>query len=321
MVGPATSTRDREPPGHSPAVTVAAPAKVNLQLSVGPLHSDGFHPLATVFQAVALYDEVTVSPARPGAGVSLTVTGQSCQDVPVGPENLAWRAAVLLADTAGVSADVHIAVRKGIPVAGGMAGGSADAAASLLACARLWGLPSTRSDLTPLAAQLGSDVPFILMGGTAVGTGRGDRLTAALVSGAYHWVFALAHVGLSTPSVYGQFDALATAAAGPPRVSGDLMSALRRGDATAVGRNLSNDLQSAAISLRPGLRSLLELGEDAGALGSLVSGSGPTVAMLVADKDAAMSLTVLLSSSGLCSAVRYAMGPVAGAHVVRRERG
>ena len=298
-------------------VTVVAPAKVNLQLSVGPPAVDGYHPLATIFQAVSLYDEITVTARERGAGVSLTVDGDTRGDVPVGPENLAWRAVNALADEADRLPDVHVHIRKGIPVAGGMAGGSADAAATLLACAALWGESATRDDLAGVAARLGSDVPFILYGGTAVGTGRGDQLTPALNRGQFHWVFALAHDGLSTPAVYRRFDQL-TPEAAQPEVDEAVMRALRSGDAPALGRALSNDLQRAALDLRPALRSVMEAGEENEVLGSVVSGSGPTVALLVADEEAALDLTVQLSSSGLCRAVRHATGPVPGARIVHR---
>ena len=298
--------------------TVASPAKVNLQLSVGPVGGDGYHPLATVFQAVSLYDEVTVSLDEPGSGISVEVSGDAADEVPVGPENLAYRAAALVADEADVLADVRVSIRKGIPVAGGMAGGSADAAATLLACATLWGLPTDREHLMPQAARLGSDVPFLLMGGTAVGTGRGDQLTPAMAKGSYHWVFALAHAGLSTPGVYRRFDQM-TSSPGEPVVDQRLMTALRGGDPVALGRALHNDLQPAALSMRPALRSVLDLAEDGDVLGAVVSGSGPTVALLVPDEDSALDLTVRLSSNGLCRAVRHATGPVPGARVISRR--
>lgn len=301
--------------GQGSPVTVRVPAKINLQLAVGPLQPSGYHELATVFQAVSLYDDVTVRPGLAGAGVSVTASGEEVAEIPTGPENLAARAAAALADLTERVPDVEIHIAKGIPVAGGMAGGSADAAATLVGCAALWGTDLSREELEALAASLGSDVPFLLSGGTAIGTGRGDRLTSVLSVGRFDWVIATSHVGLATPEVYRQFDELAGAVP-PPHVSDELMTALRSGDAVALGAALSNDLQPAAISLRPSLQPLLEEGLAAGALGAIVSGSGPTVAFLVADADAALDVTMRLSPSGLTRTLRQAHGPVPGARVL-----
>lgn len=313
------SAREGEAPEAAPLtrVVVRAPAKLNLQLAVGPLGQDGFHPLATVFHAVSLFDEVVAERRAEGGGPVVTVVGEGLADVPLDSSNLAWRAAEALAGEFGAAPDVALTIRKGIPVAGGMAGGSADAAAALVSCARLWGLSADRADLLRVAARLGSDVPFPLLGGTAVGTGRGDRLTPALTSGSFHWVFALSEQGLSTPAVYRRFDELnAGRQVAAPTVDERVMTAVRSGDVRALAAALSNDLQPAALSLRPALQGLLDIGADAGALAGLVSGSGPTVAFLVGDADAAMNLTVALSTSGMCRAVRYAEGPAPGARVV-----
>ncbi len=295
------------------------PAKVNLQLSVGAIGADGYHPLTTVFQAVSLFDVVTATAAAPGAGISVVVRGEDVRDVPLGADNLAARAAAVLARELGVAPDVSLQISKGIPVAGGMAGGSADAAGALVACAELWGGAASREMLMTVAAQLGSDVPFLLLGGTAIGTGRGDRLTPVLAMGRHQWVFATAYQGLATPSVYQRFDELSVAAGTPvpaPRVDERVIAALRSGDSRALGAALTNDLQTSAISLRPSLAALIEAGTAAGAHGALVCGSGPTVAFLVADVDAAMALTMALSPSGLCRALRRAEGPVGGARVI-----
>jgi 4-diphosphocytidyl-2-C-methyl-D-erythritol kinase len=295
-------------------VTARVPAKVNLQLSVGAVRPDGYHDLVTVFQAVGLYDDVV---ARPGSGLTLTAEGEGVDAVPLDETNLAARAARLLAAEAGVAADVELHLRKGIPVAGGMAGGSADAAGALLACAALWGLRSDRSELLALAARLGADVPFALMGGTAVGVGRGDRLTPALARGGFHWVFALADGGLSTPAVFGELDRLRAGQVLPePRVADALMQALRAGDAVALGRALSNDLQRAALALKPRLAMTLELGAECGALGALVSGSGPTCAFLARDEEHSLDLAVALTAGGVCRTVKRAQGPVHGARLV-----
>lgn len=298
------------------SVTAVVPAKVNLGLVVGPLRTDGFHELATVYQAVSIYDHVTVTRRPAGSGVRISVTGAEAESVPTDETNLAWQAAELVAAEADVDADVHIAIDKKIPVAGGMAGGSADAAGALLACDILWRASLHKERMTELAAELGSDVPFLLHGGTAMGTGRGENITSAMVRGTYHWVFALSDRGLSTPRVYAECDRLRTGASVPDaEVPAPLMEALLTGDAARVGTELVNDLQPAAISLRPELDLVLEIGIDAGALGALVSGSGPTCAFLVEDDEAALDLAVSLSASGLSSGVARAEGPVAGARL------
>ncbi|MFF0445617.1 4-(cytidine 5'-diphospho)-2-C-methyl-D-erythritol kinase [Streptomyces sp. NPDC004609] len=295
------------------SVTVRVPAKVNIQLAVGGARPDGFHDLANVFLAVSLYDEVTV---RPAPALTLTCEGPDAARVPLDRTNLAARAAELLAARHGLSPDVHIHIAKDIPVAGGMAGGSADGAGALLACDTLWGLGTPRSELLSLCAELGSDVPFSLLGGAALGTGRGDRLTPLGVGGTFHWVFAVADGGLSTPAVYGEFDRLTAGTPVPaPEASAPLLDALRTGDAPALGAALANDLQPAALSLRPSLRSTLDTGLAAGALAALVSGSGPTTAFLVKDEDAAASVAAALSASGTCRAARVASSPVPGAVV------
>lgn len=297
-------------------MTVRVPAKVNLQLSVGPLRADGFHELATVFHAVDLYDEVTVREAKDD-GIKLTSSGEGEGAIPLDETNLAHRAARLVADASDVHPAIEIHLRKAIPVAGGMAGGSADAAAALVACDALWGCDLSREVLMELAAQLGSDVPFALQGGTAIGTGRGEHLTSAMTRGTFHWVFALADSGLSTPAVYRECDRLREGRTVPePYISDLLMQALRAGDAVMLGQALHNDLQEAAISLKPALGQLLEAGEDAGAIGGIVSGSGPTCAFLARDDEHAQDIAVTLSGSGLCRTVRRAAGPASGARIV-----
>ena len=291
-----------------------APAKVNLHLSVGRRRPDGFHDLTTVYQAVGLHDDVVVE--RAGT-LSVQVTGEGAAAVPVDETNLAVRAVRLIARHTGTPADVAIRIDKGIPVAGGCAGGSADAAAALVGCDALWGTALSRDALAGLGAELGSDVPFSLHGGTALGTGRGERLTPVLGQGSYAWVLALSSGGLSTPEVYAQLDRQREA--GPVGVvssPADVLAALRSGDAVALGRALGNDLQAAALTLRPSLRPVLDTGRSLGALGALVSGSGPTVALLARDEGHAVDLAAALSSAGVCDAVRRADGPVPGARVV-----
>ena len=292
--------------------TVRVPAKVNLQLSVGPVRDDGYHDLVNVFHAVSLFDEVT---ATPSSSLSISVEGPA--GVPTGPDNLAARAAVLLARHAGVEPHVALHIRKDIPVAGGMAGGSADAAAALVACDKLWNTRLPTERLLELGASLGSDVPFALLGGTAVGLGRGERLTSVEVTGEFHWVFGYADGGLSTPSVYGECDRLRASSEVPwPVMSDDLMAALKTGDAAALGRALHNDLEPAALSLRPSLASALTAGRMNGALGTLVSGSGPTCAFLTESASAASALAESLTSTNLFASVRQAAGPVPGAVAV-----
>ena len=299
------------------SVTVKVPAKVNLQLSVGPRESDGYHNLVTVFQAVSIFDEVTLTKSHEGSGVTIAVTGDQTHGVPEDGSNLAVKAAQLIAEKFDFVADVHIEVRKSIPVAGGMAGGSADAAATLVGMDALFKLEASREELLALGSELGSDVPFLILGGTAIGTGRGDQLTAALSRGTYHWVFALSTVGLSTPAVYSECDRMrAEREIAAPKVSDALMQALLTADPEAVGQSLINDLQSAASSLRPALTLILEVGRDYGALGAIVSGSGPTVAFLVANEEAGLDLAVALTASGVVGSVARATGPVPGARVI-----
>jgi 4-diphosphocytidyl-2-C-methyl-D-erythritol kinase len=296
-------------------VTVRAPAKINLHLTVGPLRQDGYHELKTVFHAVGLFDELTV---READALSLVVQGDTAEGVPTDQSNLAVRAVQLLAAETGRDPSVSLLLHKGIPVAGGCAGGSADAAAALVACDVLWGLGLTKDELEVYASRLGSDVPFALHGGTALGTGRGERLTPVLGAGTYAWVLALPEEGLSTPAVYAELDRLREE--GPPRVAGDpagVLSALRGGAAKALGQALGNDLQAAALSLRPELGRILEVGTALGALGGLVSGSGPTVAFLARDEGHAAALAAALPDEAPCASVRVATGPVHGARVVR----
>jgi len=302
-----------------PRVTARVPAKVNLELMVGPPRADGFHHLATVFQAVGLHDDVSVEPADDWG---ITVNGPFARLVPADDTNLAMRAARLLASEAGIDAPVHITIDKDIPVAGGMAGGSADAAGALVACDVLWGVGSSKAVLEDLGAKVGSDVPFALSGGTAMGSGRGDHLAPVLGRGRYHWVFALSDIGLSTARVYAECDRLRAKRRVPePAPSAPMMTALRAGDAESLGRALSNDLQAAALSLQPRLEEVLRTGMEYGALGGIVSGSGPTIAFLVADTEGGLDLAVALTASGVAPAVIRAVGPVHGAHVITGPSG
>ena len=301
------------------SVTVRVPGKVNLYLAVGDRRDDGYHELTTVFHAVSLLDEVTV---RNADVLSLEMAGEGVASLPTDERNLAWQAAELMAEHVGRAPDVAISIEKSIPVAGGMAGGSADAAAVLVAMNTLWELGVPRRDLHALAAQLGSDVPFALHGGTALGTGRGEELATVLARSTFHWVLAFAEGGLSTPAVFAEIDRLReTARSGrdqPPRLEDPepVLAALASGDPTELASLLGNDLQPAAVSLDPGLRRTLRAGAEAGALAGIVSGSGPTCAFLCASAASAIDVGAQLAGAGVCRTVRVASGPVHGARVV-----
>ncbi len=302
---------------HAPnSVVVRVPGKINLQISVGPKEDDGYHGIVTVFQAISLFDDVTVTKRDLGQGISLDIAGDHTHGVPADETNLSAKAALLMAEKYDIPSDLSIHIRKSIPVAGGMAGGSADAAATIVAIDSLYSLSLSREEMHSVGSLLGSDVPFMLTGGTAVGRGRGDQVTAALSRGVYYWVLAVSTVGLSTPAVYGECDRLrAGMQIATPKVNDQLLQALLAQDAVTVGKSLVNDLQSAACSLRPALRLILDVGHEYGALGSLVSGSGPTVAFLVSDEEHALDLAVALTSSGVVGSVTRATGPVHGARV------
>jgi 4-diphosphocytidyl-2-C-methyl-D-erythritol kinase len=310
------------------SVTVRVPAKVNLQLAVGPVLADGYHDLVTVFHAVSLFDEVTVAPAERD---SVAVTGEAADSVPADGSNLAARAAGALLRAAGPGAadapGLAIRITKRIPAAAGLAGGSADAAATLVACNELWRAGLSQQDLRELASGIGSDVAFGLLGGTAIGLGRGDQVTPALASGTFHWVLAFATGGLSTADVYAACDRIRAARGArgghgarggvtEPALDNALMAALRSGDPAEVGPLLSNDLQRAAISLLPELRRALAAGRELGALGAMVSGSGPTCAFLARDLRHAQNLAVTLAGAGVCRSVVPVTGPAPGACVM-----
>ena len=315
-------------------VTVRVPAKVNLHLAVGDLRLDGYHELVSVFQALSVTDEVTVA-VTDAPGVQ--VYGEGAGTVPTDRRNLAWRAVLALAEHARRRPAVRVVLRKGIPVAGGMAGGSADAAGTLVALASLWRLDISREELAGLAAGIGSDVPFALHGGTALGTGRGESLVPVLTRHIFHWVVALDHGGLSTRDVYRELDRLRAQGSPPQGPSSQdpssqgpslqrlgnvepLLEALASGNPRQLALLLGNDLQAASVSLRPALRRTLRAGVDAGALAGMVSGSGPTCAFLCVDADAAVRAAAELAGAGVCRTVRVASGPVPGARVVEDPR-
>lgn len=301
------------------AVTARAPAKVNLELFVGPLREDGYHALSTVYQAVGIYDDITATLADEWG---CSVSGRDADKVPTDESNLVLVAARALAERTGGQDPVHLSIHKEIPVAGGMAGGSADAAAALLACDALWGTNLPKDELAGIAAEIGSDVPFLLHGGTAVGSGRGELVTAVLAKGTYHWVFVpSASSGLSTPLVYAAFDQRTAATdIDEPQPSAALMSALRSGDAAALGPVLDNDLQADAIALQPSIGELIDAAMGFGALAAMVSGSGPTVAILAESAEGAIDLAVALTASGTAGDILRATGPVHRAHILPTVR-
>lgn len=304
------------PLSEAEAVRVRVAGKINLALRSGPRRDDGYHSLATVFQAVSVFDEIEARAAEPGR-ITVSVLGDQADLVPTDDTNLAIRAARLLRDLVAVEpVGVHLTIRKAIPVTGGMAGGSADAAGALLACAVLWDLDVSPEEMRDLGARLGADVPFCLTGGTALGTDRGDQLAPVLSRGSYHWVLAFSDAELSTPAVFTRFDELGLGSTEQLEVPPGLLNALVSGDAVALGAQLVNDLQPAAVALRPELGRLLLTGTELGAVGAIVSGSGPTIAFLAANESDAVDLSVRLSSEGICRAVKRVSGPMPGARLI-----
>jgi len=301
------------------SVHVRAPGKINVFLGVGGRHDDGYHALATVFQAVSLYEDVI---ARPADDFSVTVSGvEDTDSVPLDDRNLAMRAAKLLAVAVDHRGGVALEIRKSVPVAGGMGGGSADAAAALVACDALWGTGLSQTRLHDLAARLGADVPFALHGGTAVGTGRGDQLNPALARGRFDWILVPSEQGLSTPVVYERLDLLREeegALADDPPLSLDVpipvLQALRSGDPVQLAETLFNDLQAAALYERPDLAETIRQGVAAGALQGIVSGAGPTVALLCPDPETAQDVQSSLREIGLDPL--HVHGPVPGARII-----
>jgi 4-diphosphocytidyl-2-C-methyl-D-erythritol kinase len=300
-------------------VHTKAPGKINVFLKVGALLDDGYHDVAIAYQAVSLYEEVRAWEAD---DFSVSISGTvELSRVPTDASNIAVKAAQLLARRTGYRGGVRLEIEKHVPVTGGMGGGSADAAATLLACDALWGTALPREEMLTLAAELGADVPFAFTGGTAIGTGRGDQLSPALAKGSFQWVLALADFGLSTPEVYSELDRHRDRHAQDifpapvaPSVDADVLQALRAGDPHMLAETLYNDLQAPALHLVPSLAETLELGEQNGALAGVISGSGPTVAFLAADLDSALELQIALSAARLT--VVRATGPVHGARIV-----
>ncbi|THV41928.1 4-(cytidine 5'-diphospho)-2-C-methyl-D-erythritol kinase [Glycomyces buryatensis] len=306
-------TGQTAPAAPSAAVSVDVPAKINPHLGVGDARADGFHALSTVYQSISLYDTVTVE-RREEPGIELTISGEGADILPRGDENLAVKAAKLIAIYGSVDPDVRIHLNKRIPVAGGLAGGSADAAATLVACSRLWEIEIGDAEMHRLAAGLGSDVPFCLKGGTAVGAGRGEELTRVEVGGSWHWVVATTDTQISTPECFKEVDRLREDGIG--RFSADVDQIVRAFEsgigADELSRLLVNDMEAAAVSLRPQLASLMHGGLEEGALAAHVSGSGPTVLFLASDVKHAMALARRMRMRGGAKSVHIANGPVPG---------
>jgi 4-diphosphocytidyl-2-C-methyl-D-erythritol kinase len=296
-------------------VRVRVPAKINLHLSVGSLRSDGFHELTTVYHAISLFDELRASP---GDTLTLTMEGEGAGELALDETNLVIRAARALATHARVPAYARLHLRKSIPLAGGLAGGSADAAATLIACDALWGTGLPRDELAELGGTLGSDIPFLLHGGTALGTGHGEAISPILARPTtWHWVLAIAHGGLATPDVYRELDRLRAGGLAPVPLdtADDLMSALRQRNPEVLAEVLGNDLQAATLSLRPDLDDVLKAGQSAGAVTGIVSGSGPSCVFLATDAAHAERVAAALNAAGVCREARTARGPMPGARI------
>lgn len=294
-------------------VSVRVPAKVNLALLVGETDEQGYHELGTIFQAVSLYDDIEAE-AAPAGEFTLENSGVGQDLLPTDAGNLAVRAAQLLASTYDVQTGVRLRVHKRIPVAGGMAGGSADAAGVLLACSVLWDVAASQDELTEVASRLGADVPFPLVGGVAIGRGRGDQLVPLLTRRKLRWVFATSHSGLSTPEVFRRHDELRRASC--VTLPESLLTALGQGDIKGIAQGLVNDLQEAALDLNPSLAGVLETGRAAGALAGLVSGSGPTCGFLVATERDSLSVADALGGLPQVDQTHRVWGPVPGAQVI-----
>ena len=301
------------------SITASAPGKTNLFFAVGPLQEDGFHEVASVYLALNLREEVTVTPATEwSVSVSGNVSVEQLAAVPTGADNLVVKAAKRVAELAGINAQpVAFAIDKHVPVAGGMGGGSADAAAALVAVNSLW-CAGVENQLNE-TVDLGADVPFAVSGGIAIGLGRGEKLTAIDGVAELNLVLVTSDQGLSTPAVYKRLDELRAASgqdpktAAPAVVPEGLVAALKSGDSKALAQLLHNDLQDAALDLRPDLRATIEAGLTAGALTGFVSGSGPTVAFLAADANQAEELAQRLHAVGHNALA--ASGPAAGAFI------
>jgi 4-diphosphocytidyl-2-C-methyl-D-erythritol kinase len=292
--------------GIDSPVVASAPGKVNVFFNVGALGEDGFHEVASCYQALALREKVHIEHS---GKLEISFHGNfaelSREKVPQDETNLVYRAAEILSNKRPNSNPqlLSFAIHKDVPIAGGMAGGSADAAAALMAINRLWSAGQD-NQLENLGVELGADVPFSLMGGTAIGLGRGEKLSRVETKKELHWVMSLSNLGLSTPDVYRKLDeirlsqGLELKGISEPIVPVELIEAVTKGDAESLAHLMQNDLEIAAIALRPELRQIIADGEIAGALRSMISGSGPTVAHLAKNRIDAEQIASRLTRMG-----------------------
>ncbi|GGE66223.1 4-(cytidine 5'-diphospho)-2-C-methyl-D-erythritol kinase [Nesterenkonia cremea] len=320
--------RDSEFFGH---VTAVAPGKVNMSLRVGPRREDGYHDVATLYFAVSLHEEVTAAPRRDSAiTVSLSersaftevqqqVQGETVTAaIPLDERNLAHQAAQKLRERLGITSGVDLTITKNVPVAGGMGGGSADAAAALVACSALWGAGLSKEQLAEVGAELGADVPFAILGGAAVGQGVGDELSPLLTRGELHLVIVPANTGLSTPEIYQELDAMreeAGVSAEEPELDADLVRAVCTADAEMAATLMTNELQAPAVRKIPSLDRMMDAGLLEGAMQGMVSGSGPTVVFLTRDAAAAGQLATSLEERTDVWAIPVT-GPAPGARLL-----
>lgn len=311
-----------------PCVGVRVPAKINLFLAVRGRAPDGYHDLVTILQTISLYDHLRVGVyGPPGRGhhpaarrrMRIELHQEVLEGLPEGDDNIAVKAARMLGSLRGVLDPEHqpqdseaeprtlLELDKTIPLAAGLAGGSADAAGALIALNELWGCDLSTAELREVAAELGSDVPFCVGGGTALATGRGATPAPVLCGGTFHWVVCEADEPLATGAVYRAWDDTCQPTDAEPE---PVLVALREGDPAALGRALHNELEPAALTLQPTLRQGRRTLEAAGALGVVVAGSGPTLLALARDAGDAERIAGEVGASFL--RVHIARSPAGG---------
>lgn len=319
----ALSPRDREMIGLK-SVVARAPGKINVSLEVGPPREDGYHSVATIYLAVSLFEDVRAS-ERMDSEFTISLHPDSApfadpETFPLGKDNLVVRAADELRRYTGVTMGADLEVTKRVPIAGGMGGGSADAAAALVACNALWDCGLNREELAVVGAKLGADIPFALFGGAAVGLGIGDQVSPMLIRRSTYWVLVPASYGLSTPEVYRTLDKLRAYqdVEAPHEVDIDTVQALVTADVNSLGLNLRNDMEQAAIHLAPEIDTVIGTGERLGAVRGIVSGSGPTIAFLAESKTHAEQLRTLINEELDVDAL-VVSGPANGAAVVNHH--
>jgi 4-diphosphocytidyl-2-C-methyl-D-erythritol kinase len=299
--------------GSRSSVVASSPAKVNVFFAVGAFLKSGFHDVASCYQALSLREVLSVElEGKFSIDFAGPLAAQSKEVVPTDANNLVYKAALAIRklNTNVLPQLVSFVIHKSVPIAGGMAGGSADGAAALVALERLFDV-DLGPQLPKVAAKLGSDVPFSLMGGTAIGTGRGEKLSKIETDAILHWVMTPSSVGLSTPDVYRKLDVMRTESGvdvstlEKPEVPAELVAALVSGDAAEVAKHMHNDLEIAALALRPELADTIDAGRKAGSLKSMVSGSGPTIAHLAKNRIHAEQIANRLAGLGLPSIATY----------------